>query len=206
MKIGVIGTGHMGSTLGRLWAEKDHQVFFGSRQPQKAQALAGQVGHGAQGGSVRQAVEFGEVLLLGVPWKAAQEIIQSMGNMDGKVLIEIINGVEEKGPALGHTTSIAEQIAAWAPGARVVNAFNSVHYETLLDPMINGQSATLFYCGDDPAAKATLAQLGAELGLEPVDCGPLWMARQLEPLAFLWIYLAYTAGQGPQTAFKWLKR
>ena len=207
MKIGIIGTGHMGSTLGRLWAEKGHQVFFGSRQPQKAQELAGQVGHGAQGGSVRQAAEYGEVLLFGVPWKAAQETLQTMGKVDGKVLIEFTNGVDmQKGPALGHTTSIAEQIAAWAPGARVVNAFNSIHYATLSNPNFNGQSATLFYCGDDPAAKTTVAQLGAEIGLDPVDCGPLWMARQLEPLAFLWIYLAFAGGQGNQTAFKWLKR
>jgi 8-hydroxy-5-deazaflavin:NADPH oxidoreductase len=207
MKIGIIGTGHMGSTLGKLWAEKDHQVFFGSREPHKAHDLASQIGHGAQGGSVPEAVTYGEVLVLGVPWKAAQETVQSMGKMDGKVLIEFINGVDmQKGPALGHTTSIAEQIAAWAPGARVVNAFNSVHYTTLLDPNFNGQSATLFYCGDDPAAKKITAQLGAEIGLDPIDCGPLWMARQLEPVAFLWIYLAYAGGQGQQTALKWLKR
>ncbi len=207
MKIGVIGTGHMGSTLGGLWAEKGHQIFFGSRQPQKAQELAGQVGNGAQGGSVRQAAEFGEVLLFGVPWKAAQETLQSMGKLNGKVLIEFTNGVDlQKGPALGYTTSIAEQIATWAPGARVVNAFNSLHYTILPNPNFNGQSASLFYCGDDPAAKAITAQLGAEIGLDPLDCGPLWMARQLEPLAFLWIYLAFAGGQGPQTAFKWLKR
>ncbi|MGD0006105.1 MAG: NADPH-dependent F420 reductase [Anaerolineaceae bacterium] len=207
MKIGIIGTGHMGSTLGKLWAEKGHQVFFGSRQPQKAQELASQVGHGAQGGAVRQAAESGEVLLFGVPWKAARETLQTMGIVDGKVLIEFTNGADlQKGPALGYTTSIAEQIAAWAPGARVVNAFNSIHYATLLNPNFNGQSASLFYCGDDPAAKAITAHLGAEIGLDPVDCGPLWMARQLEPLAFLWIYLAFAGGQGPQTAFKWLKR
>ena len=207
MKIGIIGTGHMGSTLGKLWAEKGHQVFFGSREPLKAQELAGQVGHAAQGGSISQACGYAEVLVLGVPWKAAQETLQSMGKMDGKVLIEFINGIDmQKGPVLGHTTSIAEQIAAWAPGARVVNAFNSVHYETLLEPNFDGQSASLFYCGDDPAAKTILAQLGAEIGLDPVDCGPLWMARQLEPLGFLWVYLTYAAGQGPQTAFKWLKR
>jgi len=207
MKIGIIGTGRMSSTLGKLWAEKGHQVFFGSRQPQKAQDLAVQVGHGAQGGSVAQAAGYGEVLLLAVPWKAAKETIQTMDNVDGKVLIEIINGVDmQKGPLIGHTTSIAEQIASWAPRARVVNAFNSINYANLLNPDFNGQSATLFYCGDDPAAKSTLAQLGAEIGLDPVDCGPLWMARQLEPLAYLWIYLAFNGGQGPQTAFKWLKR
>jgi len=207
MKIGIVGTGHMGGALGKLWAEKGHQVFFGSRQPEKAQELAAQVGHGAQGGSVPQAAGYGEVLLLAVPWKAAQETIQAMGNLDGKVLIEIVNGVDmQKGPALGFTTSIAEQIAAWAPGARVINAFNSIGYRTLLDPNFNGQPAALFYCGDDPGAKASTAQLGAEIGLAPVDCGPLWMARQLEPVAFLWIYLAYVGGQGEQTALGWLKR
>jgi 8-hydroxy-5-deazaflavin:NADPH oxidoreductase len=207
MKIGIIGTGRMGGGLGRVWAEKGHAVFFGSRQAQKAQELAAQAGHGAQGGSVPQAAAFGEVLLLAVPWKAAQETLQAMGNVEGKVLIELINGVDmQKGPALGFTTSIAEQIAAWAPGARVVNAFNSIHYGILLNPTFNGQSATLFYCGDDLAAKTVTAQLGAEIGLDPLDCGPLWMARQLEPLAFLWIYLAFVGGQGPQTALKWLKR
>jgi NADPH-dependent F420 reductase len=207
MKIGVIGTGRMGSGLGKLWAANGHQVMFGSRDPDKARRLAQTARSKASGGTYADAAAFGEVLLFAVPWPAAEEVLTSVGPLSGKVLIDITNAFGPSGDlALGHSTSAAEQIARWAPGARVVKAFNGIHYERLDQRRYGDQAASLFFCGDDAEAKRAVAQLGAELGLDPVDCGPLASARLLEPLAMLWIFLAFRAGMGPDIAFRLLRR
>jgi predicted dinucleotide-binding enzyme len=147
------------------------------------------------------------VVLFAVPWTAAEEVLTSVGPLSGKVLIDITNAFGPSGDlALGHTTSTAEQVARWAPGAKVAKAFNGIHYEQLDQRPYGDQAASLFFCGDDAEAKHVVAQLGAELGLDPVDCGPLASARLLEPLAMLWIFLAFRAGMGPDIAFRLLRR
>jgi NADPH-dependent F420 reductase len=207
MKIGVIGTGRMGNGLGKLWAANGHQVLFGSRDPDKARRLAQAAGPTASGGTYADAVAFGDVLLFAVPWSAAQEVLTSIGPLRGKILIDITNAFGASGDlALGHTTSAAEQIAQWAPGAKVVKAFNGIPASQLDQRPYGDQAASLFFCGDDMQAKQAVAQLGAELGLDPVDCGPLPNARLLEPLAMLWIFLAFHNGMGPEVAFRLLRR
>jgi predicted dinucleotide-binding enzyme len=206
MKIGIIGTGRMGSGLGKLWAAKGHTIMFGARDLAKAQRVAATLG--ASAGTPAEAVAFGEVILLAVPWTAAQTALQALGSLAGKVLIDLTNAFgADGGPALlGQPTSGAEQIAGWAPGARVVKAFNGIYYEHLGRSQFQGQAEGLFYCGDDPAAKALVAQLGTDAGFDPVDCGPLTAARLVEPLGFLWMQLAFRQGHGPDTALKLLRR
>lgn len=202
MDIGIIGSGRMGSGLGRLWASKGHRVLFGSRDLAKAQALAAAVGASAQGGSDINATEFGAVLLLSVPWSAAEEVVKQLP-LSGKVLIDCTNPIGPLGRlAVGHTTSAAEEIARWAPEARVVKAFNGIHFASLEQPHFGNQIADVFYCGDDAAAKAAVRQLIVDIGFEPVDCGPLERARLLEPLALLWIRLAFSEDLGANFAFK----
>ncbi len=155
-----------------------------------------------------EAAAFGEVILLAVPWTGAQGVLQALGSLSGKVLIDLTNAFgADGGPALlGQPTSGAEQIAGWAPGARVVKAFNGIYYEHLGRSQFQGQAEGLFYCGDDPAANALVAQLGTDAGFDPVDCGPLTAARLVEPLGFLWMQLAFRQGNGPDTAMKLLRR
>jgi predicted dinucleotide-binding enzyme len=112
-----------------------------------------------------------------------------------------LSGIE-----LGHNTSAAEQIAAWSNGAQVVKAFNTASVKVMLDPRFGEQLATMFYCGDDSAAKATVKQLIADVGFEPVDAGALSSSRYLEPLAMLYIHLAVRQGWGGNCAFKMMKR
>ncbi|NIM50921.1 MAG: NAD(P)-binding domain-containing protein [Gemmatimonadales bacterium] len=100
----------------------------------------------------------------------------------------------------------AEEIAGWAKGARVVKAFNTLGAQNFLNPRFGGQVANMFICGDDVAAKSTVGKLVEELGFDLVDAGPLTSARLLEPLAMLWIRLAYAEGLGPEIAFKLLRR
>jgi len=206
--IGIIGTGKMGSGLGRVWAAAGHQVFFGSRDTDKAKALAAEVGAGLQGGTFEQAAEFGDIVLLAVPGFAAEETAQELANVvRGKALIDLTNVMSQTGFGLfvGTTTSMAE-IIAHHTGAKVVKAFNTIHVLNLANPVIDGLRADVYYCGDDDTAKSLTKQLIIDAGFEPVDCGPLQAARFIEPLAGLWIHLAFGMGGKRETAFKLLGR
>lgn len=208
MKIGILGTGHMASSLAQHWAEKGHHIFFGSRTPEKAVALAGSIGHGAKGGSVSEAAAFGDVLLLGVPWDSAEQTLKACGPLDGKILIDCINPLQNdyRSLAIGFSTSAAEEIATWAPGAKVVKAFNTISDKVIrLGPKFGGEFATAFYCGNDQEAKDVVATLITDLGFDPIDVGGLCMARYLEPMTSLFIHMAMN-GMGSNIAFKVLKR
>ena len=208
MNIGILGTGHIGSGLGKLWAEKGYQVCFGSRTPEKAEALAKTVGHGARSGTYGHAAEFADVLLLAFPWQACEAVLQSCGSLDGKILIDCINplGMDYRSLTVGYDTSVAEEIAKQAPEAKVVKAFNSISDKVIrLGADFNGQKASAFYCGDDSEAKATVHELIAAIGFEPVDSGALKIARYLEPMAVLFINVAMN-GYGSNIAFKLLQR
>ena len=207
MQIGIIGAGKMGGPLGKLWAAKGHAVMFGSRDPAKAKAQAAQIS-AASGGSIDDAAAFGPVVLLGVPWRAAIETATRIGpSLTGKTLIDMTNPVGDGMTlAIGHTTSLAEEIAAAVAGAKVVKAFNGIHFSQLEKPVFSGFRADVYYCGDDTEAKALVARLIADTGFEPVEAGPLRNARLLEPLANLWMQLAFFNGQGTDVAFKLLPR
>ncbi len=207
MRIGVVGTGAMGKTLGRLFAERGHDVLIGSRDAAKGGTVARELGGGVRGGTIREAANHGEAVLLAVHFAAAREALAAAGPMDGKVLLDCVNPLTPDFCALtvGHTTSAAEQIAAWAPRARAVKVFNHNFSQALSEPVYGSTRATAFYCGDDPGAKSVAAALIEELGFDPVDAGPLENARYLEPLAELVIQLAYKQGLGPQFALALLR-
>jgi NADPH-dependent F420 reductase len=209
MRIAVIGTGNVGSALGRRWAGAGHEIFFGSRDPQseKVQELVGSIRHGARAVSAGEAMAAADVILLATAWSAAQPTLAAGGDLAGKIIIDATNPfLPGLALAIGHTMSGGEQVAAWAPGARVVKAFNSTGAGNMADPDYGGVQPTMFICGDDVGAKAAVADLTAQIGFEPVDAGPLSMARVLEPLAGLWVNLAYVQGMGPNIAFKLLRR
>ena len=187
MKIGIIGTGKMGSGLGRVWAAAGHQVFFGSRDTDKAKALAAEVGAGLQGGTFEQAAEFGDIVLLSVPGFAAEETAQELANViRGKALIDLTNVMSQTGFGLfvGTTTSMAEIIAE-RTGAKVVKAFNTMYYETLgsggRPDAAPEERLVLFVAGDDAEAKAVVSGLIEEIGFTPVDVGSLEDGRKQQP-------------------------
>ncbi|OLC13773.1 MAG: F420-dependent NADP oxidoreductase [Candidatus Rokubacteria bacterium 13_1_40CM_69_27] len=210
MKIAIIGAGNVGGTLGKAWAARGHDVVFGVRDPhdRKLDELLKDSGGRAQAASVRNAVAAADIVVLAVPWGSAQDAIRGAGDLRGKVVVDATNPLKPdlSGLALGHTTSAGEEIARWAAGAKVVKAFNTIGAQHMANPRFDGQSASMFICGDDAAAKKTVASLAAALGFEPVDAGPLTQARLLEPLALLWISMAYAYGQGTDIAFRLLRR
>ncbi|MFX1278059.1 MAG: NADPH-dependent F420 reductase [Promethearchaeota archaeon] len=208
MKIGIIGTGNMGQALGKLWATKNHLIMFGSRDPVNVLKLASSFGSNVSGGTYADAAQFGEVVILAIPWSSAKQSIEAAGELKGKILVDCTNAVAPHlgGLLVGHTTSAAEEIAIWAEGAKVVKAFHTIGSENLSKLEFGTQRASTFICGDDLEAKSVVKQLGIDLGFDVVDAGPLKNARLTEPLAMLWIELAYNQGMGTDIAFKLLTR
>ncbi|MEQ8791532.1 MAG: NADPH-dependent F420 reductase [Pirellulaceae bacterium] len=209
MKIAILGTGRVGGTLGRRWSQGGHHVVFGSRTPEDARVkqLLAECGENAEAVSLAQAVQAADVVIMALPWHVAQEEL-SKHDFDGKVLVDCTNPLNAQftGLDLGFDTSAAEAIAAWAKGARVVKAFNTVSSAAMADPTFDGQPAAMFYCGDDEQAKAIVGSLAGELGFDAVDAGDLKVARLIEPLAMLYIHMAVNRGWGSRRAFRVVER
>jgi 8-hydroxy-5-deazaflavin:NADPH oxidoreductase len=210
MKIAIIGAGNVGGTLGKGWAKAGHEVVFGVRDTQdaKLQELLATAGARAKATGVREAAASADVIALTVPWSAAQDAVKSIGNLNGKILLDCMNPLKPdlSGLTHGFTTSGGEQVASWAPGARVVKIFNTTGAGNMSNPAYPGGPAVMLYCGDDPAAKKVAAQLASDLGFDPYDVGPLQDARLLEPFALTWIHLAAFQKLGTNFAFRLVKR
>ena len=210
MKIGIIGSGSVGGTLGKAWSRLGHEVFFGFKNPDAPQAkiLLGEAAASAKAGSVQAAVKASDVIVVATPWEVTQEALSSAGDLSGKILIDATNPLLPglTGLSIGTTTSAGEKVAEWAKGARVVKAFNTVGFNVMADSSFPGGQAALFYCGDDPEAKKVAATLASDLGFEALDAGPITQCRMLEPFAMLWISLAVKYGYGRDIGFKFMRR
>jgi predicted dinucleotide-binding enzyme len=211
MNIGIIGSGNVGGALGVRWAKNGHLVVFSSRNPQSIEMaqLTARAGAKARAASVCEAASASEVLLLATPWAGARDAIAGAGDLTGKIVIDAINPLlpDLSGLELGTTTSAAEQVAAWQPGARVVKAFNTVGANIMENPEFEGGKVFLPYCGDDRDAKAKVDGLATELGFEAFDVGSLQQARLLEPFAMLWISIAFGSNRGNREfSFAMLRR
>lgn len=206
MKIGILGTGRMASALGTQWAHKGHTVYFGSREPARAKALAARVQLNTSGGSIAEASAFSNVILLATIWKGVKSILEAAGNLEDKILIDCTLPLVDQQIAIDGNTSGSAEIGKLAPGARVVKAFHTIPYEHFSNPTFSGSSESMFYCGDDLDSKQIVKQLAVEMNLDPVDCGPLFLARYLEGMALVWIFLAAGMGQGNSIGFKLLRR
>jgi predicted dinucleotide-binding enzyme len=200
MKIGIIGAGKMGSGLGKLWATQGHTVMFSySRDRPKLEALALSVGENSSVGTPAEAAQFGEIVLLAIPWSAVAEALAAVGSWAGKPVISCVTPLKTdfSGLELGTTTSAAEEIAMQIAGAKVVEVLFPFAERLHADSrQFGAQTPTQFYCGDDAEAKAIAAQLIIDVGLTPVDAGALTSARYLEPVGMLLVNLAYGLGMG----------
>ncbi|MEO1404037.1 MAG: NAD(P)-binding domain-containing protein [Cyanobacteria bacterium J06635_1] len=200
MKIGILGSGNMGRSLGALWAEHGHQVFFGSRSADKGQQVAGQVGRNTQGGTNDEASEFGDVLLYAIRGVNPAEVLTTTAVLEGKVLVDCNNFEIPEGFAYEPITySLAETLADQVPNAKVVKAFNTMAQEVFeLSPQPLAQhNVSVFLAGDDAPAKQTVAQLAEEIGFKALDCGPLRQARLIEGLGNFIRLMIIGQGLGP---------
>jgi NADPH-dependent F420 reductase len=188
--VALIGTGNVGAALGRRFAEQGHDVVYGSRDPADAdvRSLVATTGHGAVAVAPADAAARSDIIVLAVPWSAAEDVVRGLGDLRGKILVDPTNPRVMAGDGFADypiEDSIAERIAALAPGAHVVKAFNTLGAETMLDPKLAEGPVTIPLVGDDRAAKARIAALAREIGLEAVDVGPLRHARIIEGLHYL---------------------
>ena len=197
MRIGIIGAGQVGTTLGRAWANVGHDVVYGVRDAGKAAPH-----ERARMDTVRGAAQAADVALLVVPWAAAEGALAEAGDFGGKPLVDVTNPI---GPGfaltLGHTTSGAERVASIARNACVVKAFNTTGHENMANPRYGERRVVMPIAGDDVEAVQTVAKLAAELGFESVALKGLAHARELEPFGMLWIKLALAWGHGRSIGF-----
>jgi NADPH-dependent F420 reductase len=189
--IALIGTGNVGAALGRRFAERGHTVVYGSRNPDAADvaALVRETGRGAAAVTPAAAAARSRVVVLAVPWTAAEDVVRGLGDLTGKIVVDPTNprmmaadGFADYPPL---PDSNAERIARLAPGAAVVKAFSTLGAETMFDPRLAQSPVTIPVVGDDRAAKEVVAALAREIGLEAVDVGPLRHARIIEGLHYL---------------------
>jgi predicted dinucleotide-binding enzyme len=210
MRIAIIGTGRVGSVLGRKFAAAGHSIRYGSRDPESSRVKELLSGHPGDVSVTKanESIRDAGVVIYAAPYDNAEGILRSLPDLQSAVLIDCTNPLNAAfdGLQLGHTESAGERIAEWAPTARVIKAFNSTSVSTLQDPRYGDQIATQFYCGDDLGAKQIVARLIEQLGMEPVDAGPLKNARYLEATAMMYIYLAVRGGWGSNCALKMLRR
>jgi predicted dinucleotide-binding enzyme len=208
MRIGILGSGLMGGKLGTIFARAGHEVVFSyARREEKLRGLARDAGGNARAGTPRDAAQEADALLLAVHWTRMDDVLAQAGDLSGKVIVTCslpMNG-DDTGLVLGHTTSGAEELAKKVPEARVVCAFNTVPSEVLFGVFEARRKATrpsLVYCGDDSGSKEIAAGLIRDAGFDPVDAGPLRIARYTEPFALLVGQLAYEGTGGPELAYR----
>jgi predicted dinucleotide-binding enzyme len=208
MRIGILGSGLMGGKLGTLFARAGHEVVFSySRSRKKLEKLARDSGRNAQAGTPGEAARDADALLLAVHWSRMDDVLRQAGNLSSKVLVSCSLPMNEDDTELvvGRTSSGAEQLARKVPRARVVSAFGTVPSEVLFgvfEARSRMPRPSLVYCGDDTDAKEIVAALIRGVGFDPVNAGPLRVARYTEPFALLIARLAYEVDGGPELAYR----
>jgi predicted dinucleotide-binding enzyme len=171
------------------------------------ETLARQAGVNARAGTPREAAQDADVLLLAVHWNRVDDVLRQAGDLSDKVLVTcaLPRNDDNTDLVFAHTSSGAEELARKAPGARVVSAFGTVPSEVLF-AVFNARSGktrpNLLYCGDQEDAKEVCAGLIRDVGFDPLDAGPLQVARYLEPFTLLVARLAYEGDGGPALAYR----
>jgi predicted dinucleotide-binding enzyme len=208
MRIGILGSGLMGGKLGTIFARAGHDVVFSyARGEQKLKRLAREAQGKARAGTPAEAARDADALLLAVHWSRVDDVLQQAGDVSGKVIVScsLPMNAADTGLVIAHTSSGAEQLAKKVPRARVVSAFGTVPSEVLFGVFAARRKAkrpSLVYCGDDASGKDVAAELIRDAGFDPVDAGPLRIARYIEPFTLLIARLAYEGEGGPELAYR----
>jgi len=213
MRIGILGSGLMGGKLGTIFARAGHEVVFSySKSEQKLKKLARDAGPNARAGTPRDAAEGADALLLAVHWLRMDDVLKQAGDVAGRVIVScsMPMNADDTDLVVSGTSSGAEQLAKRLPNTRIVSAFNTVPSEVLFGVYAARRRTakpSLLFCGDDARAKQIAARLISDVGFEPLDIGPLRMARYTEPFTMIIAHLAYEGARGPEMAyrFEWYK-
>jgi predicted dinucleotide-binding enzyme len=213
MRVGILGSGLMGGKLGTLFARAGHEVVFSyARSRAKLNQLARDAGGTARAGTPAEAAAGADALLLAVHWLRFDDVLKQAGDLSGKAILTCSLPMNAGNTELvvGQTSSGAEELAKRLPKARVVSAFNTIPSEVffgVFEARRRAKKPSLVYCGNDAGSKRTAAQLIRDVGFDPLDVGPLKIARYTEPFALLIAQLAYEGTEGPELAyrFEWFR-
>jgi hypothetical protein len=205
MRIAIIGTGNVGSAIARGLKGKGHQVTLGARNPQEAQVAALVTEVGAAAAFPNEAAATADVVILALPWSAAEAAVKALGSLSGTTVIDCMNPLGMVGGALGltigHTTSGGETVQSWLPAAQVVKTLNQVGAEIMAKNDHMSHRPVMFMAGNSDAAKEQVARLLTDLGFAPLDAGDITKSRLLEPFGMVWINQALFRGKGRTWAF-----
>jgi predicted dinucleotide-binding enzyme len=207
MRIGILGSGLMGGKLGTIFARGGHEVVFSyARSKGKLDILVKDAKGNARAGTPHEAAQDADALLLAVHWSRIDDVLKQAGDLSGKVIItcSLPMNADNSGLVIGYTTSGAEALAKKVP-APIVCAFNTVPSEVLFgvyEARRKAKRPSLVYCGDDARSKQVAADLIRDVGFDPVDAGPLRIARYTEPFGLLMGQLAYDGQGGPELAYR----
>ena len=208
MNVTIIGTGKMARGIATRLLRGDNHVTLVGHTPGKAEALAEELKHDGNVGSISAAMPNtlpGEVVILAVPYSALKTVVhQYIEQLPGKIVVDITNPLDfQKMELIVEDGSAAEEIARLVPvSTRVVKAFNTVFAKTLLSEDSNCGPVDVFLAGNDSEAKATLSRLIEEIGYHPIDTGPLHRARQLEAMELLHMAIQSTSNLGFRSTIK----
>src|SRR5262249_41829087 len=208
MRIGILGSGLMGGKLGTLFARAGHDVVFSyARSTSKLERLARAAQGRARAGTPAEAARDADALLLAVHWRRVDDVLKQAGDVAGKVIVtcSLPMNASDTGLVVANTSSGAEQLAKKVTRAKIVSAFGTVPSEVLFgvfEARRKSKRPSMLYCGDHQRAKDLTATLIRDIGFEPVDAGPLRIARYLEPFALLMGQLAYEGDGGPELAYR----
>jgi NADPH-dependent F420 reductase len=193
--IAMIGTGDVGSALGKAFAAQGHTIIYGSREPDRksVEELVAETGNGASATTQFAAAAQADIVVLAVPGLLVEEITKSLGDLSDKIIIDPTNPLKRSMLRLEHgvETSNAQIIQEAAPDAHVVKAFNTLNWKTMVDPSEAGGPVSIPLAGNSGSAKKKVAELVAGMGLEPIDVGPVEHARWVEGMLILWINNRY---------------
>jgi 8-hydroxy-5-deazaflavin:NADPH oxidoreductase len=208
MRIGILGSGLMGGKLGTLFARAGHDVVFSyARSEQKLKRLAREAQGNARAGTPADAAREADVLLLAVHWSRVDEVLKQAGEVSNKVIVtcSLPMNQDNSDLVIAHTSSGAEALAKKVRRAHVVSAFGTVPSEVLFsvfEARRKTNRPSLVYCGDHQGAKDATATLIRDVGFDPIDVGPLRIARYTEPFSLLVGQLAYESEGGPELAYR----
>jgi len=212
MRIGILGSGLMGGKLGTIFARAGHDVVFSySHTKAKLEKLARDAGGQARAGTPAEAAKDADALLLAVHWSRVDDVLKKAGDLSGRVIVScsLPMNANDTGLVIANTSSGSEALAKKVPKAHVVSSFNTVPSEVLFSVAGGGRREgrgaarpSLVYCGDNARAKKVAAQLITDVGFEPIDAGPLRIARYTEPFTLLVAQLAYEGDRGPAMAYR----
>lgn len=209
MRIGILGSGLMGAKLGTIFARTGHEVVFSyARSERKLKRLAREAKGKARAGTPEEAAVNADALLLAVHWSRLNDVLKQAGDLSRKVIINCSLPMNSGDTRLvvAHTSSGAEVLAKKVRKADVVSALGTVPSEVLFDVFAAKRSRrrrpSMLYCGDNQDANDVAAILIRDVGFEPVDAGPLRIARFLEPFTLAIAQLAYEGDEGPELAYR----